>query len=208
MTETPNSDALVDPVVVGVIEDVREADESQTYFDPDPKAHRDFGYPISDAQGQLLYVLARAIGATRVVEFATSIGISTLYLAAAVRDNGGGVVVGSEIVHEKVERARNNIARAGLTDFTEVREGNGLVTLQDVDGPIDLVLLDGWPVKERPSIDRRVLELLVPRMRPGALLFDDNGESDVIEFLREPNSGFRSVGVPLDRGSMEIAVKL
>ena len=51
------------------------------------------------------------------VEFATSVGMSTLYFAAAVRDNGGGMVIGSELVAAKVEAARHNLAEAGLADY-------------------------------------------------------------------------------------------
>ena len=53
------------------------------------------------------------------VEFATSVGMSTLYFAAAVRDNGGGMVIGSELVAAKVEAARHNLAEAGLADYAE-----------------------------------------------------------------------------------------
>src|SRR5512138_1206886 len=48
--------------------------------------------------GMYLYLLARAIDARRIVEFGTSFGVSTIYLALAVRDNGGGCVIGTEMV--------------------------------------------------------------------------------------------------------------
>lgn len=206
--ERPAADPVFDPAVAAAIAAALAADDAPEPWDPDPYAHKDFGYPLSTKQGELLYVLARAIGATRVVEFATSIGISTIYLAAAVRDNGGGVVIGSEIVDEKVAIARRNVTAAGLGDFVEIRPGDALSTLVDVGGPVDLVLLDGWPTGAQPSIDRRVLDLLVPQMRPGALLVDDNGEPDVIAYLRDPAGPFRSVDLVLDRGATEIAVKV
>lgn len=58
-----------------------------------------------------------------------------------------------------------------------------------------------------PSIDLRILEILAPQMRPGALLADDNGEPDVLDYLRTPANGFRSTPVPLTSGSFEIAVR-
>src|SRR5262249_32205676 len=66
----------------------------------DPHQYVEFGFPIDAAQGDLIYLLCRALGARRVVEFATGLGMSALYAAAAVRDNGGGIVIGSEIVPE------------------------------------------------------------------------------------------------------------
>jgi len=72
-------------------------------------------------QGHLIYLLCRGLRAKRVAEFATSIGMSTLYFAAAVRDNGGGTVIGSELVPAKIEAARRNLAEAGLADYAEIR---------------------------------------------------------------------------------------
>jgi hypothetical protein len=53
-----------------------------------------FGFSIFSAQGDLIYLHCRATRATHVVEFATSVGFSTLYLATAVRDDGGGPIDG------------------------------------------------------------------------------------------------------------------
>lgn len=210
---TPAADPVADPAFAAALDAAIDHDRQQDYWDPDPRAHAKFGYPISKEQGQLLYVLARSIGATRVVEFATSIGISTLFLAAAMRDNaaaGGarGVVIGSEIIPEKVERATANLEAAGLAEWVDLRAGDAFETLAVVGGPIDLVLLDGWPTGRVPSVDKGVLDLLVPQMRTGALLLDDNCEPDVTAFLRDPANGFRSVGLPLERGSSELAVKV
>jgi predicted O-methyltransferase YrrM len=72
-------------------------------------------------QGVLLYLLARSIEAKTIVEFGTSFGISTIFLATAVRDNGGGLVIGTEIVPEKAAQARRHIIEAGLSDFVEIR---------------------------------------------------------------------------------------
>jgi hypothetical protein len=92
-----------------------------------------------------MYLLCRATGATRVAEFATSLGVSTLYLTAAVRDNGGGIVIGSEIVPAKAEQARANLNEAGLAEFAEIRIGDARQTFADLGGPIDFLLVDGWP---------------------------------------------------------------
>jgi predicted O-methyltransferase YrrM len=62
-------------------------------------------------------MLCRAIGARRIVEAGTSFGVSTLYLAAAVRDNGGGVVFGAEYEPE-AETARAAMRRCSSSSTT------------------------------------------------------------------------------------------
>ncbi len=134
-----------------------------------PEAMKGCYIPVSPEQGRLLYLTARALGARRVVEYGTSFGISTLYLAAAVKDNGGGRVVGSEIEPGKHARAVAHLREAGLAEHAEVRLGDAQKTLADVDGPIDLVLLDGWKDLYLP-----ILESLTPKLRPGAVVLADN----------------------------------
>ena len=89
---------------------------------------KDQPLPVSRTTGKLLYLLARSIRARTIVEFGTSFGISTLHLAAALRDNGGGRLVGSEFEPSKILRARENLAAGGLSDLVEVREGDALQT--------------------------------------------------------------------------------
>jgi len=99
--------------------------------------------PVSRATGALLYMLARSIGAQNVAEFGASFGISTLHLAAALRDNGGGRLIGSEFEPSKAARARENLAAAHLSDLVDIREGDALETFaRDLPRSIDLVLLD------------------------------------------------------------------
>ena len=167
---------------------------------------RDLYLPLEAEQGGLLYVTARAIGARRVAEYGTSFGVSTLYLAAAVRDNGGGTVIGTEILPEKAEVARANFAEAGVEDLIDLRVGDARETLKDCGGPLDLVLLDGWK-----DIELDVLRVLQPQLRPGALVFTDNiftFEADnqgQREYMGDPRNGFRAIVLPLKDG-MEAAV--
>jgi predicted O-methyltransferase YrrM len=134
-----------------------------------PAMLRDMYIPVSREDGRLLYGLARGMDARHVVEFGTSFGISTIYLAAAVRDNGGGRVETTEIEPAKCREAAANLRRTGLDDLTEVLEGDALQTLKTVEEPIDLVFLDGWK-----NLYLAVLELLKPRLRHGALIIADN----------------------------------
>jgi predicted O-methyltransferase YrrM len=146
---------------------------------------------VSRDTGTLLYMLARSIGARSIVEFGTSFGISTLHLAAALRDNGGGRVIGSEFEPSKIKRARENLAAGGLSDLVEIREGDALQTLAgDLPDTIDFVLLDGAKALYPP-----VLSLLEGRLRDGALIVADNAD-DSPEYLarvRSANGGYLSV---------------
>jgi predicted O-methyltransferase YrrM len=78
------------------------------------EAAQDLYIPISAEAGQLLYALARAARPETVVEFGTSFGISTIYLAAAVTDNGTGRVVTTELSERKVKAAQSNLQQTGL----------------------------------------------------------------------------------------------
>ncbi|MCV7228084.1 O-methyltransferase [Mycolicibacterium komossense] len=136
----------------------------------DPSLFDDKLLPISAAQGNLLYLLVRAQRPRCVVEFGTSFGVSTIYLAAAMRDTGvGGHVIGTEMVPYKVAQARSNLTAAGLTDHVEIREGDARQTLRELDRPIDFLLLDGWP-----SLAIEVLQTAEPMLAKGALIAVDN----------------------------------
>ncbi|MGZ3339103.1 MAG: O-methyltransferase, partial [Reyranella sp.] len=157
------------------------------------------------------YQLCRAGNARRIVEIGTSYGVSTLYLAAAVRDNtrtsgGDGVVIGTEYEPAKAEAARAHFAEAGLSRFIDLREGDLRQTLKKIDGPVDFVLMDIWIAMARPA-----LELVAPHLRPGAIVVCDNTEqyrsayADYFAFLAEPANGFRTMTLPFD-GGLELSV--
>jgi predicted O-methyltransferase YrrM len=159
--------------------------------------------PISQEGGDLLYILARAKRPNTVVEFGTSYGISTIYLAAAVADNGTGHVVSTELNMAKIVAARANLAEAGLTDRVTIMPGDARTTLNDVPGPIDLVLLDGWKDLCLP-----LLRSLESRLASAALIVADDinlpSLSGYLEYVRHPASGYVSVAFPLEDG-MEIS---
>ena len=152
---------------------------------------KDFPLPVSRETGRLLYMLARSCGARSIVEFGTSFGISTLHLAAALRDNGGGRLITSEFEPSKVARARANLTEAGLIDLVEIREGDALQTLSvDLPETIDLLLLDG-----AKALYPEILGLVESRLRPGALIVADNADysPDYLAQMRTPAKGYLSV---------------
>lgn len=172
----------------------------------DPHAYADYGFSIHPDQGELIYLLCRSLRAKRVVEFATSIGLSTLYLAAAMRDNGGGRVIGSEIVPEKIATARRHLAEAGLSDYVEIREGDARETLRELGGDVDFALIDGWPVDAGTSLALQVIQLIAPQMQGGAIALNDNAEPDYLAWVRDPRNGFRSMSLPI-KGGTELSVR-
>ena len=166
-----------------------------------PQALGECYIPVSREQGELLYLTARALDARTVVEFGTSFGISTLYLAAAVRDNGAGIVIGSEIVPEKHARAQANLKESGLEGFADVRLGDARQTLRELPEPVDLVLLDGWKDLYLP-----VLDLVTPRLRRGAVVLADNiftFRKDLrpyVEWMQSGSHGFESTTLHVSDG--------
>lgn len=165
--ETTGHSPLHDPKVQAVIERLQQSRHRPPGTRPSsddhaPEAFADVGFSIHPEQGDLIYLLCRAMGAKRVVDFATSVGMSALYFAAAMRDNGGGQVIGAEIVPKKIETARANLTDAGLERFVDIRAGDARQTLRDLGGPVDFVLVDGWPGPGPVSLAREVIQVVAP----------------------------------------------
>jgi predicted O-methyltransferase YrrM len=161
--------------------------------------------PVTPTAGRLLYSLVRATRPATVVEFGTSFGISAIHLASAVRDNGTGRVVTTELNAAKIAAARQNFAEAGLQDLITVLEGDATSTLVEVQSPISFVLLDGWKELYLP-----VLALLEPRLTDGALVVADNTEmadaKPYLDYVRDGGNGYVSVNFAArDTDSMEIS---
>ncbi len=164
---------------------------------------KDFHLAVSPETGVLLYMLARASKARVIVEFGTSFGVSTLHLAAALKDNGGGQLITTEFEPSKVLHARENLAAAGLSHLVEIREGDALETLsRDLPDTIDLVLLDG-----AKPLYPRILSLIEKHLRVGALIVADNADwcPHYLARVRSPNGGYLSVPFAAD---VELSMKL
>jgi predicted O-methyltransferase YrrM len=157
--------------------------------------------PVSPECGRLLYALIRTGRPQTVVEFGTSFGIATIHLAAAVRDNGAGRVISTELNAAKAQRAREHLAEAGLADVVEVMTGDALQTLAGVAAPIGFALLDGW--KELYLDMLRVIE---PQLSPGAMVAADDTDSfakvlaPYLGYVRDEANGYVSVAFPIGDG--------
>ena len=164
---------------------------------------KDFPLAVSRETGVLLYLLARSNQARSIVEFGTSFGVSTLHLAAALRDNGGGRLITTEFESSKVARARASLAAAGVSELVEIREGDALQTLaRDLPESIDLVLLDG-----AKGLYPSILALLESRLREGALIVADNANwsPEYLAKVRAPTQGYMSVPFAED---VELSIKV
>jgi len=170
---------------------------------------RDKMVALDRDKAEFCYQLCRANKSRRIVEIGTSYGVSTLYLAAAVRDNWGkdGLVIGTEYEPGKAEAARTHFAEAGFADVIELREGDLRETLRHLDGPVDFVLVDIWIDMARPA-----LGLVAPHLRSGAIVVCDNTEkyrgeyADYFAFINDPANGFRTMTLPF-KGGLEFSVR-
>ena len=178
----------------------REPDE--VLAEMEAEAQRDWIPVVPPETGELLGLLARMRGASRVVEIGTAIGVSTLYIARALpRD---GQVVSFEIDPARHQAARDYLQRAGVLDRTDLRLQDAREGLAELEGPFDMAFIDAAKMQYGDYI-----ELLLPLLGPRAVVAIDNmlmsgtvatGRSDgnwtenQIEMARALNA--RVVGMP------------
>lgn len=178
-------------------------DQFQRVLDDEAKdykaVYRDYAgnyLNVSPEFGRFLYLCARTRKAKRIVEFGTSFGISAIHLACALRDGGGGELIGTELEATKAAAARENLAAAGLSNFVDLRTGDALETLKDgIGGDVDLVHLDG-----AFSLYLPVLKLLEPHLKAGTLVIGENSFGAYLDYVRDPRNGYLSVALPFDAG--------
>jgi predicted O-methyltransferase YrrM len=138
------------------------------------EANKAGGLPVIDvsaAQGKMLHLLARSIGARRVLEIGTLGGYSTICLARALPRDGKLVTLEYEAKHADV--ARSNIARAGLSQVVDIRVGKAIESLPKLvergEGPFDLVFIDA----DKPN-NPEYLQWALRLSRVGTMIIVDN----------------------------------
>ena len=204
------SDAQTAQIEAYIGQRAQRGDLNMSRFDQD--MHRFFAdkmVTLDRDKAELCYVLCRALRAANVVEAGTSFGVSTLYLAAAVRDNksANGKVIATEYEPAKAAKARSNFAQAGLADYIELREGDLRETLQEIKEPVDFMLIDIWDVA-LPA-----LRLVAPHLRPGAIVACDNTTAfpdyyvDYFAFVNDPANRLRTMTLPF-AGGFEVSVRI
>jgi predicted O-methyltransferase YrrM len=180
---------------------------------------RDKLIALERPKAEFCYQVCRALRARRVVEAGTSLGVSTLFLAAAVRDNlregadtkpegdGRPLVIGTEYEPQKASIARSHFVEAGLSDLVDLREGDLRDTLVDVRGPIDFMLIDIWTPMARPA-----LALIAPHLRDGGVVVCDNtaqfreAYDEYFQFVHDPRNMLKTITLPFE-GGLEFTVR-
>lgn len=134
----------------------------------EPRDMKDAYIAISKDQGEYIYNLLVEKKAKNIIEFGTSFGISTIYLAAAAKVLDGQVIT-SELLANKCEIAKQNFEDAAVSNWIDLREGDAMQTLKEVPENIDFILLDGWNELYLPLI-----KMLSPNFKKGTLIYTDN----------------------------------
>jgi predicted O-methyltransferase YrrM len=123
---------------------------------------------VSPTDGRFLRQMTEAIDAKRVVELGTSTGYSGIWFALALKSTGGKLFT-HEIDPERIQVAKANFQKAGVSDVITVIEGDAHETVQQHEAPIDLVFIDA----DKPGyVD--YLKKVLPKVRPGGLILAHN----------------------------------
>lgn len=206
------SDAQLAETKAYVSRRVEEGALDPKKFGFDDDMHRFFSdkmVALDREKAEFCYLLCRSLRAAKIVEAGTSFGVSTLYLAAALRDNNvkNAIVIGTECEPKKANIARMNFKEAGLEKFIDLREGDLRATLKNISGSVDFMLIDIWEVA-LPA-----LKLVSPHLRSGAIVACDNTAirpayyREYFEFVRDPVNRFATMTVPFD-GGFEVTVRV
>ena len=144
-----------------------------------PSDFKDAYLSISKAQGEDLVELITSNNLKNIVEFGTSFGISTLFLAQAVKETNGKIIT-TELLKSKAQKAKENFKKAGVNNLIEVRIGDAMETLKNHEEPIDLLFLDGWKDLYLP-----LFQMLEPNFHANTIIYVDNANmSDSQVFLK------------------------
>ena len=185
---------MIDERVDAVLERVDAEDAAQRAANlPSSQRTRN----VEPETGRWLALLVRATNAREVLEIGSSNGVSTIWLAAAARLNGGKVT-GTEILPERAAEANQNLADAGLDAVARVVAGNAQSTVKNLPGPFDLVFIDA---EKDDYVDH--FEAVAGRVRPGGLILTDNVIShDLSEYqsMLRSRSDVETATIPVGRG--------
>ncbi|MGO9417667.1 MAG: O-methyltransferase [Syntrophobacteraceae bacterium] len=155
---------------------------------------------------RLLYVLVRTLRPTVAVEFGTLFGLYAIHIAAALRDNGVGRLIATELNHQKASFAVEHLQQAGFGDLVEVRQGDAFETLSDVT-EIGFLLLVGWK-----ALYLAMLQKLEPALKSASLIVVGDLKimpemlQPYLTYVRDPENGYNSCELPFDDG-LELSLR-
>ncbi|MCI5055264.1 MAG: class I SAM-dependent methyltransferase [Flavobacteriales bacterium] len=133
-----------------------------------PEDMRETFMAIGADQGQEMYDMIVAAKARSIVEYGTSFGLSTLYLAAAAEQTCGKVIT-TELLGDKADIAQAHFDQAKVSHLIDLRRGDALKTLSNIDEPVHFFFMDGWS-----QINIDLLKMLEPNFVDGTIVLLDN----------------------------------
>ncbi|RKR15398.1 putative O-methyltransferase YrrM [Maribacter vaceletii] len=164
--------------IKGIFRELRPSDMEDAYI------------AITKEQGEYIYDLLIREEAKNIIEFGTSFGISTIYLAAAAKENNGHVIT-TELLESKANIAHQNFKDADVGHLIDLRIGDAMNTLLNVPNNIDFLLLDGWNDLYLPLI-----KILEPKLKKGAYIYTDNinftGSKPFVEYIQSHPKKYRT----------------
>ena len=135
---------------------------------------------ITEEQGLFLVDLIKKNNLKNIVEFGTSFGISTLFLAQGALETKGRIIT-TELIASKAEKAMENFKKAEVSNIIDVRIGDAMQTLQNHKAPIDLLFLDGWKDLYQP-----LFNMLESNFHTNTIIYVDNANmTESRAFLKE-----------------------
>ncbi|MFK8005803.1 MAG: O-methyltransferase [Saprospiraceae bacterium] len=169
-----------------------------------PKDMENVYLPVSQEQGEFFYKTIVNNQFQSIVEFGTSFGISTLFLAAAAKETGGKVIT-TELLSSKAKTAKNNFEKADLENFIELREGDAMKTLANFNQPIDFLMLDGWKNLYLP-----LFKQLEPFFHKKTIIYADNVDmadsQPLLDYVYANSNIYKSRRVHQGKGELIICL--
>ena len=168
----------------------------------------EFLLPVGPEVGAVLHALILARKPKRILELGTSYGYSTLFMADAAQTVGATLIT-MELADWKQAYARDQIARAGLSDVVDFRLGDAVAMINADPGPFDFILLDIWKELYLPCF-----EAFCPKLADEAIIAADNMiyPPQAREDVRKYRAALRAAGdlhttlLPIGSG-IELSVK-
>jgi caffeoyl-CoA O-methyltransferase len=147
-----------------------------------------WGMMVGRQEGRFLEMLVFALQATSVLEIGTFTGYSSIAMAAGLAK--GGSIISLEVDPHHAQVARGNIAAAGYESYVSVIEGPALRSLEELQGPFDLVFIDA----DKVSYDA-YYEAALPKLAPHGLIVVDNTlqSGGVLASEEHPHEGARAL---------------
>ena len=177
----------------------------------DDARQRDAGLPsakrtrnLNHATGEFVNLLAKAMGAKRILEIGSSNGVSAIWWTAALAETGGQLI-GTELMPERAAQAHANLAEAGLSSFGQIVAGPAAETIKTLVPGFDIIFIDAEKDDYLSHFDASF-----PLLRAGGLVVADNVIShDLSNYQKmlRARPDVQTSTVPIGQG-IEVSLKL